>query len=195
MTIRSRGFTLIEILVALAIMALLAVLGYRALASLTDSEAQLTAEASRWRTLDMVFARLEADLRGALPRGVRTGSGTEPAWFAGIDAQGNAELRITRAGPEFEPEPGSAGQRIGYRLREGTLEVMYWPHADVAPGTAPAVYSLCGGVASFRVGYLDSAGGWRERWPALGEAPVPRAVSVVLTLADGTVIDRQMVLR
>ena len=47
-----RGFTLIELLIALAIMAMLSVLGYRALASLTDSEAQLSAEAQRWRSLD-----------------------------------------------------------------------------------------------------------------------------------------------
>ena len=45
MTPRPTGFTLIELLIALAILGLVAVFGYRALASLTDSEAQLAAEA------------------------------------------------------------------------------------------------------------------------------------------------------
>src|SRR5512144_3334387 len=71
------GFTLIEVLIALAIMAMLSLLGYRALAALTDSEAQLSAEAQRWRAIDALFARLEADLREAVPRAVRYGGRTE----------------------------------------------------------------------------------------------------------------------
>ena len=54
-----RGFTLVEILIALAIMAVIATLGYRALATLTDSEVRLSAEAARWRTLDAALARIE----------------------------------------------------------------------------------------------------------------------------------------
>ena len=61
-----------------AILALVATLGYRALSSLTDSEARLAAESSHWRNLDALFARLEADARAALPREARTDSGREP---------------------------------------------------------------------------------------------------------------------
>ena len=43
-------------------------------------------------------------------------------------------LRFSRAGPEFTLEPGSAGQRIGYRLRNGAVEVLYWPHLDQPRG-------------------------------------------------------------
>ena len=67
------GFTLIEILIALAILGLVAVLGYRAVSSLTDSEVRLAAESGRWRELDALFARLEADMRLALPRATNRG--------------------------------------------------------------------------------------------------------------------------
>ncbi len=184
------GFTLIEILIALAILALISVLGVRAVASLTDSEARLAAESERWRALDGFFARFEADMRKAQPREVRSGGETEPGWLGIADGRGNSELRFSRAGPEFEIELGSAGNRIGYRLRDGAIEVLYWPHFDQPAGAVPVAYSLVDGVAQFRVTYLDLGGGWRDRWPALGEPAVPRAVRVQLLLVDGAAIER-----
>ena len=195
MTSRARGFTLIELLIALAILGLVAVLGYRGLAALTDGEARLAAEAVHWRTLDTLFARLEADARAAIPRDVRTGPGAEPAWVGGVDASGDAEFRFSRAGPEFAAEPGSGGQRIGYRLRDGAVEVLYWPFLDQPAAVVPEAHALIGGVAGFRVAYLDARGAWRERWPALGDPAIPRAIRVVLTLTGGEVIERWLALR
>jgi type II secretion system protein J/type II secretion system protein I len=150
-TTRRGGFTLIELLIALAILALVAALGYRALASLTDSEAKLATEAVHWRNLDALFARLEADVRGALPRDVRTDAGTEPAWIGLVDNTGDAEMRFSRAGPEFTLESGSGGQRIGYRLRNGAIEVLYWPYLDQPASVRPQAYALIGNVTRFRV--------------------------------------------
>jgi len=189
------GFTLIELMIALAILALVAVFGYRALSSLTDSEAQLAAEAQHWRTLDGLFARLEADMREALPRDVRTGNGTEPAWLGDVDGTGNAVVRFSRAGPEFAAEPGSAGQRIGYRLRGDVIEILYWPRLDQPASVVPQPYALASGIVAFRVAYLDARNNWRARWPALGDPAVPRAVRVAVTLAGGEQVERWLALR
>jgi type II secretion system protein J len=144
----------------------ISVLAYRATAALADGEAQLGAEAQRWRTLEALFTRFEADIRKAVPRGSRSGSGIEPAWLAlPADAAGNAALVFTRAGAEFSDEPGTAGQRIGYRLRGHAVEIAYWPQLDNAASIAPAVYVLADGVAGFRVTYLSRAGAWRDSWP------------------------------
>jgi general secretion pathway protein J len=195
MRARRSGFTLIEVMIALAILALVAVLGYRALASLTDSEVRLTAEAKHWRDLDAFFARLEADMRESLPREVRIGGGAEAAWIGEVDRTGNADLRFSRAGPEFAIEAGSAGQRIGYRMRDGAVEVLYWPRLDQPSSVPPRPYVLADGIAEFHVSYLDGRGAWRTQWPAPGEAAVPRAVKVALTLADGGTIERWLALR
>ncbi|HSS70418.1 MAG TPA: prepilin-type N-terminal cleavage/methylation domain-containing protein, partial [Casimicrobiaceae bacterium] len=72
------GFTLVEVLLALVILAVIAVLGYRAVAALSESETRLSAEAARWRTLDLFFARLEGDLRQAMPRPARLGDTRVP---------------------------------------------------------------------------------------------------------------------
>ena len=193
---RARGFTLVEALVALVILAIVAVLAYRGTASLTAGEAQLAAESARWRTLDAVFTRLEADLRQALPRPVRHGDQREAAWSAQPDGTtGSTALVFSRAGPEFAQEPGTAGQRIGYRLRDGNLEVAYWPQLDNLRDRAPATYALVDHVAAFRVQALADDGRWAERWPTRADERLPRAVRVVLTLDDGLVLERWFALR
>ena len=191
----SRGFTLLELLVALSILALLSVLGYRAVAALSDSETRLTEETRRWRALDALFSRLEADLREAIPREARIGTGVEAAWLGTTDADGNALLVFSRAGPEFAPEVGSAGQRLGYRLARGAVEVLYWPWLDNSAGTEPTAYALEGDIAAFRIEYLDRTGAWRDRWPFAGEPTLPRAVRVELTLAAGETVERWLALR
>lgn len=190
------GFTLIEVMLALAIFGVISVLAYRATAALTDGEVRLSAEAQRWRTLDGLFSRFEADIRQAVPRASRTGSGIEPPWLAlPADSTGNAALVFTRAGSEFTDDPGRAGQRIGYRLRGHAVEIAYWPRIDNAASAQPAVYTLADGVTAFRVEYLGQSSIWRERWPQPNEAELPRAVRVHLTLDTGEEIERWFVLR
>ena len=189
------GFTLIELLIALAILALVSTLAYRAVASLTDSEAKLAAEGIYWRNLDAFFGRLEADARAAVGRDARTGARAEPAWIGNVNDGGDAELRFSRAGSEFTVESGSGGQRIGYRLRNGAVEVSYWPYLDQPTTAPPRSYPLVAGVTRFRVSYLDTSGTWRDRWPALGEPAIPRALKVNVTLADGQAIERWLALR
>ena len=190
-----RGFTLVEALLALAIFGVIAVLAYRGTAALTDGESRLSAEAARWRALESLFTRFEADIRQAVPRAVRAGDAQEPAWLATATPDGNSALVFTRAGSEFNDEPQPAGQRVGYRLRDGRIEIAYWPRLDHPAEARPAVYALLGDVTGFRLEYLARDGRWRDRWPLLGEAALPRAARLTLTLADGARIDRWFTLR
>jgi general secretion pathway protein J len=193
---RSAGFTLVEVLLALAIFGVIAVLAYRATASLTEGEARLSAEARRWRTLDALFKRFEADIRQAIPRAARAGPRVEPAWLAlPADNAGNAALVFTRSGAEFADDPGIAGQRIGYRLRGHAVEIAYWPQLDNAADIQPAVYTLVDGVTQFRIAYLGRSGAWRDSWPVQGESALPRAVRVDLTMDSGEAIERWFALR
>jgi general secretion pathway protein J len=135
----ARGFTLVEALVAIAILGLVALLAWRATAAMTDSEVRLANESARWRELDTVVARVEADLRAALPRRARSGNATEAALsLAPQDAAGDALLIFTRAGPDAVDEAGSGGQRVGYRLRDGSIEALFWPAIDNPAATVPA---------------------------------------------------------
>jgi general secretion pathway protein J len=192
---RSRGFTLVEALLALAIFATIAVLAYRATAALTDGETRLAGEAQRWRTLESFFVRFEADIRQAIPRSVRVGNARAAPWLGTVGPGRQGALEFSRAGAEFSVEPGLGGQRVGYRWRDGTVEIAYWPHLDRPGGTAPAVYPLVPEVAQFELAYLARDGAWRDRWPGAMDADLPRAVRMTLLLADGVRVERAFVLR
>ena len=185
---RTRGFTLVEVLVALAILAIFATFAWQATASLVDGEARLSAEAKRWQRLDAVFARLDADVRAAVPRSIRVAPRREPAFVGAADG-----FTFTRAGDASAD--AAEGVRIAYRLRGDTLEIAYWPRLDRVAGVEPTAYPLAGGIARIDLRYLDDDGAWFERWPAPDREGLPRALAVALTLADGARVERLRVLR
>ena len=82
---------------------------------------------------------------------------------------------FTRAGAEFSVEPGAAGQRIGYRLRDGAIELAYWPQLDHAASAQPVVYPLVADVAAFELEYLTRDGSWRRTLAAAGRGRRCRA--------------------
>jgi general secretion pathway protein J len=185
---RRAGFTLIEVLLALAIMATLAITGYRALSGMLDAEQQLTRERQRWRDLDLFFSRFEYDLGHLVPRAYRLGS----ADFPGAFLQDNA-LAFVRA------LPGEPPQRIGYRFSDSRVELLYWPQLDAPAVNAPAAYPVADAVASLQLRFANSRGEWLDRWgdvgPQLDETPLPSGVAIVLVLTDGTRIERVFALR
>lgn len=192
----ARGFTLVEALVAVAILALVALLAWRATSAMADGEARLAAESARWQRIDALLARMEADMRKAIPRAVRDGPQTDAAWSAAPDdAAGDTSLAFTRAGPDAIDEPGAGGQRVGYRLRAGRIEVLYWPRLDNAPATEPATYALADGIARFRVLQLGPDDRWSDRWPFPGAPAIPRGVRIEIVLDDGGAIERWLALQ
>src|SRR4051812_37517430 len=70
------GFTLVELLVALAIFALIAAFAYRGLDALLQSRVALDADARKWRDASIFVGRIERDVAAALSRGATGESGT-----------------------------------------------------------------------------------------------------------------------
>lgn len=194
---RPRGFTLVELLVAMAVLALLGSLSFRGLSSVLDAEARLQAETRRWSDVSLLFSQLSEDLAMAVERTGRDGADrTIPALLlrdgvrAGAAAD-DAQLVLARLGIGEGSVAQSAPRRVGYRLRERTLEYLVWPALDGAPRAEPAVYEVLDNVTSLKWQALDVDGRWVDDWPEQ-RAPnvLPRAVTVRLLLAGGEEITR-----
>lgn len=182
-----RGFTLIEMLSALLIFALLAAMAYRGLGAVLDARAQVGRESEKWLRISAFLERFERDAQMAAPRPVRSGPGTAAAWV-GLAASVGGAVEFSRFGSAVD-EPV---RRLAYRLNEHReIELLVWPALDIAPGVAPARHVVLTGVNGFELRYYNAVAGWVDSWPpsTLDGAP-PRAVRLRLKLADNEVIER-----
>ncbi|MES1981049.1 MAG: type II secretion system minor pseudopilin GspJ [Pseudomonadota bacterium] len=190
----ARGFTLIEVLVALMIVALLSFAGYRGLNAVLQTREHVAQETRKWQHLSFFFARMEQDVAQAIHRPVRDQGGVvQPEWLGRpvVIAEDEAELVFTRAGMPDQSDALFAPQRIGYRLQQGSIVMLRWPYLDQATRTRPIRYPLLDGVKEFHLRYLNTNGDWLEQWPPGGQpGTLPMALEVQLTLATGEQIVR-----
>ena len=190
----SRGFTLIELMTAALILALLGAMSYRALGVVLDARTATRLEADKWRRIGNFMERFERDLRHAAPRSVRAGDRQAAAWLGRSAPETGAVLEISRLGGEgMEGGAGAAGgRRLAYRRNDtGEIELLLWPALDAAPAIQPARHAVLTGVARFELQYLNAAVGWVDAWPGSSiDASLPRAVRLAITLAPGEDIVR-----
>lgn len=184
-----RGFTLIEMLSALLIFSLLALMSYRGLGAVLDARDHVGREAEKWRQLGAFLSRFEADVNMAAPRAVRRAAGQAPAWIATPDAGEGPLLEFSRFAMD---DGGEQPMRLGYRLgADQAVEVWWWPGLDPAPDAIPVRHTVLRGVAGFELHYLGTDPAWVSRWPTAPEdAAIPRAVRLRLLLVSGEEIVR-----
>lgn len=193
-----RGFTLVEVLVALTIFALMSVLAYRGLTAVLETRAHVSDDNRRWRDIALTLDLFEQDLGAVVARPVRdAGDLVQPAFVGDPLAVGDtaAPLIFSRTGSAWQTGVAADVQRHGYRLRAGTLEQLVWPVLDQAPHSAPAVHPLVDGVERFELRYLDATGNWQPRWPLPGmQTGLPAAVEVVVEIRQAGRITRVVAL-
>lgn len=111
MTTRRRGFTLVELLVAISVLAIVAVLGWRGLDSIIRARVSLTTELSETRGLQLAFAQMQSDAGHIAPANVVAG---RPV----LSAQANGLTLVRQVFSENQP---SRVQVVAYRVRDGAL--------------------------------------------------------------------------
>lgn len=186
-----RGFTLIEVLVALAVFGVLSVVAYMSLGETLANADMLGERMARLQAMQRTIRYLDSDLMQAAPRPVRglLGDGYEPAIRSSFGSE--YALEVTHGGwTNPAGLPRGTLQRSAYRLEDGELSRFHWRVLDRTVNNEPVETVLLDGVERIEFRYLTAGGEPAEQWPPAnvpgpaGFRLRPRAVEIVLTLTD-----------
>ena len=163
-TCKESGFTLIEILVAVAIFGLIGVVSGQLLVRVVQAQQASEERADRLADLQRAMALFERDVLQAAPRPIRDGFG-DPQPALRLEVGGH--LEFTRHG--WSNPLGLARsdlQRVAWELdAEGNLERRFWTVLDRAQDTSPRSQRILEGVERLGIELLDADGGTWEAWP------------------------------
>lgn len=173
------GFSLIELLVALAILATVSAMAWVGLARVADSRQQLALAQAGFAQVQRSVDLLAADLATAVNRPVRVGRSGRRAALTG----GPGRIALTRMGAASRLHAStSAVQRVVWSVRDGALVRGHYAVLDRLDRRTLHTRTLADEVRRLRFRYLDREGGWHDRWPPQGlqgsavASMLPRAV-------------------
>lgn len=197
MRVQARGFTLLEVLIAVAIFVIVGALamgGYNELVKQSDI---VEASNKRSRQVQSAIQRLVQDFATLEPRPVREplGESFRPALRA--DARSEELAELTHSGwSNPAGMPRSTLQRVIYRVEDKKLVREYWYVLDRTMSGEPASAVVLNDVERATFRFLDNNRRWHEQWPPIGySAPDvlrvrPIAVEITLELEDWGEIKR-----
>ena len=191
----ARGFTLVEVLVALLILGIMTALGYGTYRQARISAERTVESQARTREIEFGIRTLVQDISQVAPRPIRDPLGTTrlPAMIGGASAA--TLLDLTRMGWS-----NTAGvqrgtlQRVSYRLDKEVLKRSYFTVTDPTLNNQPQEQNLLTQVKRVQFRYLDRNRTWIELWPDPTASPAdalftrPVAVELIVEFKDwGTV--------
>ncbi len=190
MTIVQRGFTLIEVLVALAVFGVLSALAYMTLGQTLSNADLLTERMDRLQAIQRTMNRLSTEFLQAAPRSVRADLGQyEPALQSSFAS--DFALQITHGGwPNSAGVPRSTQQRTAYRVEDEELVRYHWNVLDRTASNIPVATVLLDELESLTFRFLQTNGEWVDQWPPVNvqtssnTTMLPRAVEITLVLPD-----------
>lgn len=185
----TRGFTLVELLIALFVAALMFAIGYGAITQSLESRDRVRIQQQRLGDLQRGMRTFVQDFVQVAPRPVRDALGTadEPALLA--DPRTTSLVSFTRGGvSNFAGLQRPELQRIEYLLDGTDLVRLVWPVLDRTQAVTPRRRVLLRGVTAVRLRYMDASRQWLDQWPSPLVSGPParrlrqRPIAVELTL-------------
>lgn len=186
-----RGFTLVEILIAMAIFTVISVITYTTLTSAINVSNHTSVVAKRLADIQRVLMLMERDLIQMAPRPVIDEYGEEQPAFLITDLSTEG-FEFTRGGYQNPARLNrSLLKRVAYEIRNDELYRRTWEVLDRATQTEPEFEeSLMKGVTRFEITAYDDK--WVEKWPPersdtqqeAGPDLLPRAVRIFMEVED-----------
>ncbi|MCH1601633.1 MAG: type II secretion system minor pseudopilin GspJ [Luminiphilus sp.] len=206
------GFTLVEVLIAMAITAFVSVLSYQTLSTALAGIESARTESERLHEINRAFTVLSRDVRQMTNRPVRDEFGQMASAVSGGELARDP-LRLTRSGwHNSTGAPRSTLQRVAYRLEEDKLLRLSYPVLDRTTAIEPTETVLIDGVEVFELRFLPSVNAlevdrnqvidrrfWQENWVAdVGFTDKiidpPAAIEVRMILSDWGELERLYVM-
>ncbi|MTI14333.1 type II secretion system minor pseudopilin GspJ [Sansalvadorimonas verongulae] len=161
---RKSGFTLLELLIAIAIFSLLAAGCYRLFKSVSSTHEVTLALFEQSSEMQRALAILNTDLSQMAMRPIRNEFGDYEAAVT-TNAQ-NALVTFTRHGwRNYTNAKRSELQRVSYAYDGGRLLRRYWETLDRAPDTPYREQVLLDNIQGFSLRFRDNKKRWHSSWP------------------------------
>lgn len=178
---RRAGFTLVEILVALFIFAIIGLIGTQLVGRVTKQQTLLAGRGDRVMEIQRAMQVMKRDFMQINQRSIRDGLGDLRGALVLDD---DNLLEFTRLGwrnPLRQPRPDE--QRVAYRFdeREKVLARLFWPVLDRAQDSEPVRQILLTDVERAEFSIIGSDGSRSDYWPRVAQA-TPGAVQAAAIL-------------
>ena len=190
---KQRGFTLIEVLVAMAILAVVIMATHQILDSTTKAKEASDEKIAELNGLQTAFRLMDQDFSQMTQRTVRNvaGDAQEQYLLAGryiLESQydGIAFVRDGWVNP-INLLPRSELQAVGYRVLDDNLERVYRVYVDQLDNMEPRVQVVLKGIEELKFEFLDANNEWQEQWQIKA---LPKAVAVTLQQIEAEPIRR-----
>jgi len=176
-----KGFTLVEMLVAMAALAVLAAGGFMVAGASSTTQDALREMQGETQELLRMRAALRSDITQAAARRPRDVNGEkQQAALSGAKRANGVFLSLVRRGWDNPLDQGrSSLQYVEYRLSEGRIERLWRRHVDGSPVQAPQL--LMEGVEQAALEFYDFDQ-WTEGWTGAPNRPLPRALRLTIAV-------------
>lgn len=190
---KSQGFTLLELLIAVTVFALVAAAAYASLNGIVRWRASMQQQSESLSRLQFAIELIERDLAAMTRRPIRTALGDRSP---GLLLE-NPSVEWVRGGLPLTPgRHGSTLERVRYALDGERLIRVAWRQLDQAPSTTPRSDELLDEIVSMRWRVMDQ-GRWVTRWPTVSSQRPdgwPQAVELELQTRQWGVVRRVIAL-
>lgn len=197
---QQKGFTLIELMVAIMIFAIISIISYRAISSLVTTKRVVTDAQEKWGGIARAVNKISGAWDRAIPLAARDENGVLiPAMMGKNKLSGNfdSQIELTVSGYIGDPIYGAMPpKRIGFRFVNGKLYMVTWPFMNRVPGNQPQINLLLENVDTFSAGYYYPDKQWRDTWPLDNSnfTNLPPGFKIYIKMNSGEEINRQWAL-